>query len=101
MKQMSNTVIDVRKPVQPHRVLKKEEIPTEAEKQKRYARIEKLKKLGINNTTLDFDSVDNDGYEEDMDKLKASILIMQDKEVPRELEEKIIRSNATVGSDRS
>jgi hypothetical protein len=93
--------VGIRKPMKPHRILKKEEIPTEDEKQKRYARIEKLKKLGINNTTLDFDSVDNDGYEEDMDKLKASILIMQDKEVPRELEEKIIRSNVTVGSDRS
>jgi hypothetical protein len=63
---------------------------------KRYARIEKLKKLGISNTTLDFDSVDDEGYEEDIDKLKTSISIMQDKDIPGELEEKIIRSNAIV-----
>jgi hypothetical protein len=93
--------IGTRKPQQPHRILKKEEIPTEDEKQKRYARIEKLQKLGISNATLDLDSVDNEGEEEDIDKLKASILIMQDKDIPGELEEKIIRSNVTVGSDRS
>jgi hypothetical protein len=45
---------------------------------------------------LDFDSVDDEGYEEDIDKLKASILIMQDKDIPRELEEKIIRNNVIV-----
>jgi hypothetical protein len=88
--------IGTRKPLQPHRILKKEEIPTEDEKQKRYARIEKLQKFGISNATLDFDSLDNEGEEEDIDKLKASILIMQDKDIPRELEEKIIRNNVIV-----
>lgn len=33
-------------------------------------------------------------YEEDLDKLSASLLIMQDKELPKELEQRIIRKNS-------
>ena len=36
-------------------------------------------------------------FEEDIDKLNASILIMEDKEVPEELEEKILARNKKKG----
>lgn len=36
---------------------------------------------------------ENEEYEEDIDKLKASILIMDDKEVPKELEQRILESD--------
>jgi hypothetical protein len=85
MKQISNTVFGVKKPLQPHRAIKKEEIPTKDEIQKKYARIENLNKLGISNTTLDMDRDNDDDYEEDLDKLEASILIMQDKELEHKI----------------
>jgi hypothetical protein len=34
MKQISNTVLGVKKPLQPHRIIKNEEIPTKDEIQK-------------------------------------------------------------------
>ena len=64
-----------------------------AEIKKRYERIEKLKKLGIETTTLDMNRLEDGEFEEDVDKLKASILIMEDKEAPKELEEKILARN--------
>jgi hypothetical protein len=100
MKQISNTVLGVKKPLQPHRAIKKEEIPTKDEIQKKYARIEKLNKLGISNTTLDMDRNSDDDYEEDLDKLEASILIMQDKEVPKELEQRILENNSVAKSSQ-
>jgi hypothetical protein len=42
----------------------------------------------------------DDDYEEDLDKLEASILIMQDKEVPKELEQKILENNSAVESNQ-
>jgi hypothetical protein len=93
MKGTYSASLNIQKPVKPHRQLKNEEKPSESEIRKRYDRIEKLKKLGISTTTLDMDGKSNDEYEEDLDKLKASILIMQDKEVPIELEQRIIEKN--------
>jgi hypothetical protein len=93
MKETYSALLNIQKPVKPHRQLKKEEMPSESEIRKRYDRIEKLKKLGINTTTLDMDGKSADEYEEDLDKLKASILVMQDKEVPIELEQRIIEKN--------
>jgi hypothetical protein len=100
MKQISNTVLCVKKPLQPHRIIKNEEIPTKDEIQKKYARIEKLNKLGISNTTLDMDRDNDNDYEEDLDKLEASILIMQDKEVPKELEQRILENNSMAKSSQ-
>jgi hypothetical protein len=100
MKQISNTVLGVKKPLQLHRIIKNEEIPTKDEIQKKYARIEKLNKLGISNTTLDMDRDNDNDYEEDLDKLEASILIMQDKEVPKELEQRILENNSVAKSSQ-
>lgn len=70
-----------------------EEKPSELEIRKRYERIEKLKKLGIETTALDMKRLEEEEFEEDVEKIKASILIMKDKEVPKELEEKILARN--------
>lgn len=83
----------IRKPSKPHRIVHESEIPTAEDIKKRIAQLKKLKVLGISVNTLD----NTDGvieYEEDLDKLNASILIMQDKELPKELEQRIIRKNS-------
>ena len=79
------------KPSKPHRIVQESEIPTDEEIQKRLDRLKKLKMLGITVNTLDNKSTLE--YEEDLDKLKASILIMQDKELPKALEQRILRKN--------
>ena len=43
---------------------------------------------------------DNKVLEEDLDKLQASILIMQDKEIPEELRQKILDKNQKVSNSR-
>lgn len=93
MKHSDCTTLDIQKPAKPHRPVRSSDIPSKAEIEKRYARIEKLKRLGISNTTLDMDEDNHEDYEEDLDKLKASILIMQDREVPKDLERKIMEKN--------
>jgi hypothetical protein len=93
MKKTYSSSSKIQKPVRPHRQLKKEDKLSDAEIGKRYERIEKLKKLGINTATLDMNEKNMDEYEEDIDKLKASILIMNDKKVPPELEQRIIAKN--------
>lgn len=93
MKKTYSTVLNIQKPQKPHRQVKMEEKPSELEIRKRYERIEKLKKLGIETTTLDMKRLEEEEFEEDVEKLKASILIMKDKEVPKELEEKILARN--------
>lgn len=81
----------IEKPTKPHRYVDSSEIPTKEEIAKRYQRIERLKSLGISVNILDSEEDDDLQYEEDIDKLKASILIMQDKELPKELEQKLLR----------
>lgn len=95
MKQAANIRLNIEKPQKPHRVVAPSEIPTKEEIMKRYERIEKLKQLGINTATLDANEEDVDEFEEDIDKLKASIFIMQDKEVPVELQNRILEKNKT------
>lgn len=84
---------NIQKSLKPHRQLTSADYPSEEEIRKRYVRQERLKELGISNTTLDNDDLyleNRDDYEEDLDKLQASILIMQDKELPPELEQRIM-----------
>lgn len=81
----------IKKPSSPHRVVSETERPTQEEIEKRRIRVRRLKSLGINVNMLDGKEEE---YEEDMDKLEASILIMQDKEVPEELERRIQEKNA-------
>lgn len=82
----------IEKPTKPHRYVNSSEIPTKEEIAKRYQRIERLKSLGISVNTLDKDDNTNPKYEEDTDRLRASILIMQDKELPKELEQKLLNN---------
>lgn len=79
----------IEKPTKPHRYVDSSEIPTKEEIAKRYQRIERLKSLDISVNTLDKDNNDLE-YEEDNDKLQASILVMQNKELPKDLEKKIL-----------
>lgn len=82
----------IRKPSKPHRTIHESEIPTTEDIKKRITQLKKLKMLGISTNILD--NTDNTiEYEEDLDKLNASILIMQDKELPKELEQRILRKN--------
>lgn len=81
---------NIKKPIPPHRVVHPSEYPTEAEILKRKEQIKKLKSLGIEVNVLDgYD--DPEEYEEDIDKLKASILIKQGKELPKDLEERLLQ----------
>lgn len=82
----------IRKPSKPHRTVHESEIPTAEDIKKRITQLKKLKMLGISTNTLD-NTDDTIEYEEDLDKLNASILIMQDKELPKELEQRILRKN--------
>lgn len=66
--------------------------PTEDEIQLRIEREKRLNKLGMSLSIEYLLSHDEEQYE-DMDKLKAYMLIMQDKEVPPELEQRIIKNN--------
>jgi hypothetical protein len=93
MKKSNNISLKIQKPVKPHRQITAEEIPSKSEIRRRYERIRQMKKLGISTATLDMERSSTDEYEEDLDKLKASILIMQDKEVPIELEQRIMEKN--------
>ena len=68
------------KPLKPHRVLLPEEIPTEEELEKRMEINRRMNELGIETGVFD-----GDNGEEDLDKLEASLYIMQGKEVPPEL----------------
>ena len=85
--------------LKPHRDINKSEIPTKEEIKKRYMRIKKLEELGIEVNVLD-EKRDNKVLEEDLDKLQASILIMQDKEIPEELRQKILDKNQKVSNSR-
>lgn len=96
MKKTYSTILNIQKPEKPHRQVKVEDKPSKLEIRKRYERIEKLKKLGIDTATLDMEKIEEE-FEEDIDKLNASILIMEDKEVPEELEEKILARNKKKG----
>ena len=80
----------IKKPSKPHRTLDITEIPTQEEIEKRYKRIEKLKMLGISTNILDNEEEEYMEYEEDLDKLQASILVMQDKEIPKDLEQRLL-----------
>ena len=81
----------IKKPSSPYRVVSETERPSQEEIEKRRIRIRRLKSLGINVNMLDGKEEE---YEGDMDKLEASILIMQDREVPEELERRIQEKNA-------
>lgn len=82
----------IRKPSKPHRTIHESEIPTAEDIKKRIDQLKKMKMLEIPTNTLD-NTDDTIEYEEDLDKLNASILIMQDKELPKELEQRILRKN--------
>jgi len=93
MRQNKEFVHTIKKPSKPHRKVKKSDIPTEEEIKKRFEHIEKLKYLGISVNVLDNMGDKEVDYEEDVDKLQASILIMEDKKIPKELEQRILRNN--------
>ena len=95
MRNNITTTLYIKKPKTPARVVLPSEIPTKEEIQKRLIRLERLKRLGIEPLTLDSELTEQDGAE-DLDKLQASILIMQDKEVPRELEQRILEKNRDI-----
>lgn len=77
--------INIQKPSKPHRQLLPSDFPTPEEIKKRYQRQERMDRLGIQTAVLD-----GDDESEDLDELQASILIMQDKELPPELEKKLL-----------
>lgn len=90
---------NIKKPIAPHRVVHPSEYPTEAEILKRKEQIKKLKSLGIEVNVLG-GSNDTEEYEEDLDKIKASILIMQGKELPKELEERLLQKKRKADSKK-
>lgn len=86
---MNETLLrdNIKKPSKPHRVVNQNEIPTREDIKLRQEQIEKMKALGIKVNVLD----SKKEFEEDIDKLEASLLIMQGKEIPKELEERLLR----------
>lgn len=91
----NNTLLkdNIKKPSKPHKFVYDYDIPTKDDILKRIKQIEKLKELDIEVNILD--SENNKEYEEDIDKLEASIIIMQGKELPKELESKLLAKKNT------
>lgn len=87
MKKNSSLFEDnVKKPSAPHKVVNPNDIPTQAEIEEKERRKKKLKSLGI-----DIDVIDDGIESEDIDKLQARILIMDGKDIPKDLEEKLLK----------
>lgn len=75
---------NIRKPSKPHRVAGISDMQSEEAIAKRRKQIEKLAELGIDvNTIIEKES-------EDVDEIEAQIIIMQDKELPKDLEQRLL-----------
>lgn len=85
---MNETLLrdSIKRPSKPHKIVNVRGIPTEKDIKIRQERINKLKALGIDIATID-DSKES----EDTDKLEASLIIMQGKELPKELENRLLK----------
>lgn len=85
---MNETLLrdSIKKPSKPHKIVNISYIPTEEDIKIRQERIKKLKALGI-----DINTIDDSKESEDTDKLEASLIIMQGEELPRELEDRLLK----------
>jgi histidinol phosphatase-like PHP family hydrolase len=79
---------NIQKPKKPHQTALQSNSVTPEELQQRKDKLNQLKELDIDTTIID-DSIE----EENIDKLKASVLIMQGKEVPAELKQRILEKS--------
>jgi len=90
---------NIKKPLKPHRVVYPHEFPTQSDILKEMEQIKKMESLGIEVDVFD-GSDEAEEYEEDIDKLKASILIKQGKELPKDLEERLIQKKKRADSKK-
>jgi hypothetical protein len=78
----------IQKPKKPHQTALQSNSVTPEELQQRKDKLNQLKELDIDTTVID-DSIE----EENIDKLKVSVLVMQGKEVTAELKQGILSKN--------
>lgn len=83
---MQNSLLEdnIRKPSKSFRAIDASDIQSEEAIAKRRKQIEKLAELGIDISTI----IEKES--EDIDELEAQIIIMQDKELPKDLEKRLL-----------